>query len=115
MLLDIVFDPQIMKEVILLVNVRKMNKMYWHIEGYEGTSKIFETEVKCGCFSDKQIQNLLMALTAKAGLNLDEIVGAYAKKRTKISNDLLLIQKEGPHPIYTCGINPYFIAQVVII
>ena len=56
----------------------------------------------------------MKALTAKAGLSYDEIVGAYAKKRTKISNELLLVKKDGPYQVYTCGSNPYFIARVII-
>ena len=60
-----------------------MSNRYWHIKEYEGTTEIFDIKVKVGCFTEKQIQSLLMALTAKAGLNFDEIVGAYAKKKTK--------------------------------
>ena len=66
-----------------------------------------------GCFTENQIKALLMALAAKAGLNFEEIVGAYAKKKTKISNDLLSIQKDGLYPTYMCGSNPHFIASVV--
>lgn len=55
-----------------------------------------------------------MALAAKAGLNFNEIVGAYAKKNTKTSNDFLSIQKDGPYPVYTCGDNQHFHARIVI-
>ena len=91
-----------------------MKRRYWHIEGYDGLTKIYDRKVKVGYFSENQIKNLLMALAAKAGLNFDEIVGAYAKKRTKIWNELLSIRKDGPHPIYMCGENPHFIARVVV-
>ena len=90
-----------------------MTKSYWRIIGYESGSKIFETYVPVGCFSERQMNDLLKALAAKAGLTLDEIVGAYARKNTKVSNDLLLVQKEKPHPEYMCGHNPYFVAGVV--
>ena len=90
-----------------------MSNRYWHIKGYESTTEIFDIKVKVGCFTEKQIQSLLMALTAKAGLNFDEIVGAYAKKKNKISNDLLSIQKDGPYPVYMCGDNLHFIARVI--
>ena len=63
-----------------------MKRIYWQIEGYDGLTKFYDQKVKVGCFSENQIKNLLMALAAKAGLNFDEIVGAYAKKRTKIWN-----------------------------
>jgi hypothetical protein len=56
---------------------------------------------------------LLKALAAKAGLGFDEIVGAYAKRRTKIANNLLEVQREGPHAIFMCGSNPHFIASIV--
>ncbi|MDE0412185.1 MAG: hypothetical protein OXI37_08245 [Gammaproteobacteria bacterium] len=46
-------------------------------------------------------------------MTLDEIVGAYARKNTRYYNDLLLVQKEKPHPEYMCGDNPYFIAGVI--
>jgi hypothetical protein len=91
-----------------------MNQKYWHIEGYESTTKIYDRKVKVGFFSENQIRNLLKALAAKAGLTFDEIVGAYAKKKTMIFNDLLSIQKEGPHPVYMCGDNPSFIARVIV-
>ena len=90
-----------------------MTKQYWRISGYESESKIFEIHVPVGCFSERQVTDLLKALTAKAGLTQDEIVGAYARKNTRYSNDLLLVQKEKPHPEYMCGDNPYFVAGVV--
>ncbi len=91
-----------------------MNERHWHIEGYDSLTKIYDRKVKVGSFSEKQIQDLLKALSAKASLSFDEIVGAYAKKRTKIANELLSIRKDGPCPVYTCGDNPHFIARVVI-
>jgi len=90
-----------------------MSKAYWHIEGYDNLAKIYEKNVKAGYFSDRQIQTLLMALAAKAGLDFDEIVGAHAKKGTKIKNNLLSVQKDGPYPKYSCGDNPYFTARVI--
>lgn len=91
-----------------------MKQRFWHIEGYDSTTKIYDRKVKIGFFSENQIQNLLKALAAKAGLTFDEIVGAYAKKKTMISNNLLSIQKDGPYPVYMCGDNPHFIARVVV-
>jgi hypothetical protein len=91
-----------------------MEQRFWHIEGYDSSTKIYDKKVKVGCFSDNQIKNLLKALTAKAGLSYDEIVGAYAKKNTKILNELLIIQRDGPSQVYTCGSNPHFIARVIV-
>jgi len=86
---------------------------YWHIEGYDSTVKIYDRKVKIGYFSEKQVQELLMVLAAKASLNFDEIVGAYASRRSKIHNELLTIQKDGLQPGFSCGVNPHFIVRVV--
>jgi hypothetical protein len=86
---------------------------YWHIEGYDGTTKIYDRKVNIAHFSGKQIQTLLMALVAKAGLNFDEIVGAYASKHSKFHNKLLSVHKDGLHPVFSCGDNPHFIVRVV--
>ncbi len=85
-----------------------MGDLYWHIEGYDNLNKIYEKKVKAAYFSHKQIQALLKALAAKAGLNFNEIVGAYQKKGTKTANELLSVQKSGPYAIYSCGDNPRF-------
>lgn len=90
-----------------------MINRYWHIEGYDSLTKIYDRKVKVGYFSEKQIQALLKTLAARAGLNFNEIVGAYAARSSKIANDLLSIQKDGLHAIYSCGDNPHFIARVV--
>ena len=86
---------------------------FWKIEGYDSLSKIYEKECKADCFSEKQIQAVLQSLVAKAGLDFDDIVGAHAKRKTKIANDLLLVQKDGPQPRFMCGDNPYFTARVI--
>jgi len=86
---------------------------YWRIEGFDSSTPIFETKVKVGYFSNQQIEVLLMALAAKAGLEYDEIVGAYARKGSKIANELLTVQRDGPWPVYSCGSNPHFVARVV--
>jgi hypothetical protein len=54
-----------------------------------------------------------MILTAKAGLSFDEIVGACAKRRTKIANEHLQVQRDGPYPVFMCGSNPHFIASIL--
>jgi len=85
----------------------------WKIEGYDSLTKIYEKEFKAGCITEKQIQAVLQSLVAKAGLDFDEIVGAYAKRGTNIANDLLLVQRDGPYPRFMCGDNPYFTARVI--
>jgi len=86
---------------------------FWKIEGYDSLTKIYEKELKLSYFSEKQIQDVLKVLVAKAGLEFDEIVGAYARKKTKIANDSLLVQKDGPYPRFMCGENPYFTARII--
>jgi hypothetical protein len=90
-----------------------MRKTYWEIRGFSGLRKIFEKHAPAGCFSERQIQDLLKALAAREGLTLDEIVGAYAKRKTKLANSLLSVHKAGPYPNYSCGSDPHFIARIV--
>ena len=90
-----------------------MKKLYWRIRGYHSLTEIFGMTVECGQFTDDQIQHLLQALTAKAGLEYREIVGAYAKRRTKIANDLLAVHKDFEYPTYACGDNPHFAAAII--
>ena len=90
-----------------------MAKLYWRIQGYTAAERIFETRVKNGQFTVDQIRRLLQALAAKAGLSNDEIVGAYATRKTKIANDLLAVHADGKHPTWTCGSNPFFTASIV--
>ena len=90
-----------------------MSTLYWRIEGFESTQAVFEMDVPLGSFTDDQVRQLLRALAAKAGLNYDEIVGAYAKRRTKIANGLLDVHRDGPEPQYWCGHGPVFMARVV--
>jgi hypothetical protein len=91
----------------------KETKKQWLIRGYDSAAMIYEKRVAVGQLTEDQVKALLMALAAKAGLTFDEIVGAYAKRRTKIANNLLQVQREGPHTIFMCGSNPHFIASIV--
>ena len=86
---------------------------FWAIRGFNGTTKIYERFVHRGCFTEHQIQEALKALVAKAGLELDEIVGAYAKRNTEIANKLLSVRKDAKYSRYYCGENPHFSAEVV--
>jgi len=90
-----------------------MGKRYWLIRGHDGSKTIFEKQVGLGQFSEEQIKHLLRALTAKAGLTFGEIVGAYARRRTTISNQLLAVHKDFNYPTYMCGSDPLFTASVV--
>ena len=88
-----------------------MKKRYWIIRGHEGSTTIFEIKVAVGQFSGNQIEHVLKALTAKAGLTYAEIVGAYATRKTKIANSLLTVHND--YPTLMCGSNPCFTATVV--
>jgi hypothetical protein len=89
-----------------------MKKSYWLIRGHDSHKTIFEISVGLGQFTDLQIKHLLRALAAKAGLSFSEIVGAYAKRGTTASNDLLEVHKDSKYPTYMCGSNPVFTASV---
>jgi hypothetical protein len=88
------------------------NKPYWLIRGFDSTRMIYERRVGVGQITQDQIKALLKALAAKAGLTCDEIAGAYATRRTTIANDLLQVHKDGPHPTFSCGSNPFFVASI---
>ena len=68
-----------------------MKKLYWLIEGHDSFKTFFEMKVGIGQFTSDQIDQLLKALVAKAGLTYSEIVSAYATRRTKIANNLLAV------------------------
>ena len=88
-------------------------KQYWLIRGYDSATLIYERKVGAGQMTESQVQALLMALVAKAGLDFDEIVSAYAKKKTKIHTNHLLVHRDGPYPRFCCGTNPHFSAMIV--
>ena len=90
-----------------------MTKKTWEISGYDGGEVIFVKEVLLQCFPENRIQELLKVLAAKAGLSFEEIIGAYATRKSIIYNQLLVVQKEGLFPAYSSGENPYFAARVV--
>ncbi|RUO69613.1 hypothetical protein [Idiomarina ramblicola] len=90
-----------------------MNQKYWKIEGFDGADKIFEKKVRAWAFSESKIQEALKALASRGGLELDEILGAYARKGAKEANELLVVNREQGNPIFSCGENPHFIATVI--
>lgn len=89
-----------------------MNRLYWLIRGYDGSTLIFERIVDLGQITENQMTHLLQALVSKAGLSCDEIVGAYAKRGTKIANNHLIVHKDFAYPTLMCGSNPHFVASV---
>ena len=87
-------------------------KRYWLIVGFDGAKCIYTRRVEVGQFTDDQIKALLQALATKGGLTYDEVVGAYAKRRTNIANDLLHVHHDARYSTYMCGDNPHFAACV---
>jgi hypothetical protein len=89
-----------------------MVKRYWQIKGYDSMDEIFSCKVEVGSFP--RINHLLQALTAKAGLSYNEMIGSYAKRGTKRANNLLNVHHDGPSRSIMCGSNPHFIARLVV-
>lgn len=87
-------------------------KLEWLIRGYNSTELIFETRISAGLLGSHKVEALLQALTAKAGLTMDEIVASYVKRGTKGSNQHLRIHRDSLHQQITCGSNPHFIAHL---
>ena len=61
--------------------------------------------VAIGQMTDDQIKQMLKALAAKAGLDYGEIVGAYAKRRTNIANELLAVHRQSESATFTSGVS----------
>ena len=94
-----------------------MNKRYWKIEGYDSLENIYEKKIPIRDIGENQIVNILKCLAANGGLNFDEIVGAFASRLSKISNDLLKVprhQRQRLYQSYSCGENPCFTARIII-
>jgi hypothetical protein len=87
-------------------------RAHWLIQGYDGLIKIYERRVEAGLTS-RQVEALLKALAAKCGLTFDEVVGAYATRRTRIANDLLDITWDVRTRRFGCGTDPHFTARLV--
>jgi hypothetical protein len=90
---------------------------YWLIEGYDSTKLIFSAKFRATLISERQIEPLLKALAARAGLTLDEIVGCYLMKHTKLYSGHLEVHRdidpERRRMNFSCGLNPHFVARVV--
>ena len=91
----------------------KKPQRFWRIEGYESTTLIYEAYRPFGYYSEERMSQLICVLTAKAGLELNEIVDSFSRKNTKHHLPLLEVQRTGSPFALMCGDNPYFIATVV--
>jgi hypothetical protein len=93
-------------------------KRCWRIRGYDSLTLIFDQSVPFGQMTEGNMKALLRALVAK-DLLPHELMGAYAKRGTKIHIALLEIQKEKQlekrRTVYTCGNNPYYTADIELL
>lgn len=90
---------------------KRCPRQHWLIRGYDSSKTIYEKQVEEGLFSEQQIQLLLMTLAASE-LNFDEILGACAKKKTKLHNGLLVVHRETTRYLFWCGNSRYFTAEI---
>jgi len=90
-------------------------KKYWRIVGYDSTEIIYEDEALLGCYSEREMENLLRSLVCRAGLTFREIADSYARKNARRYRALLEVHREsGPKKFsLMCGSNPHFVAWVV--
>jgi hypothetical protein len=92
-------------------------KRSWRIRGYDSLTEIFDESVPIGQMTEGSVKELLRSLVAK-GLSPRELIGAYAKRGTRISNTLLQIKNENQpdkrRTCYTCGDNPFYTAVIEI-
>lgn len=91
---------------------QKSQKRCWRIRGFDGTTEIFNQSVPISQITESAVKELLRALVAKH-LRPSDVVGAYAKRGSRISNGLLIIRKEQQtgkrRTLYACGDNPHYI------
>ena len=96
---------------------RREPKRCWRIRGYDSLNKIFDERVPIGQLTEGNMKELLRILVAK-DLNTNELIGALAKRGTRISNSLLEVQGENNLTkrcsVYTWGNNPFYSADVEI-
>ena len=99
------------------MNHQKEPKRCWRIRGYDSTTEIFDQSVPIGQMTESSMKELLRALVAR-DLSPREVIGAYAKRGTRISNGLLGIRKENQpekrRTNYTCGQNTHYVATTKI-
>lgn len=86
---------------------------YWEIVGHEGDNEIFRSPLlSTWQYSENRIRVLMQVLTAKYTTFQEwEIIGAFARKNSKGSNDLLNVTKVSSG--YMCGNAPLFTARIV--
>jgi hypothetical protein len=88
---------------------------YWLIRGWDGFNLIFEEKINVGQITERQLKELLKALTGKVALSENELVSSYAKKGTRTYQNFLEVQfMEGNKYMYSCGDNPYVTAEIEI-
>jgi hypothetical protein len=95
------------------MNSQREPERCWRIRGYDSTTEIFDQNIPVGQMTESNMKELLRALAAR-GLSPREIIGAYARRGTRISNGLLDIRRENQpekrRTNYICGDNPHYIA-----
>ncbi len=90
-----------------------MGKRFWRIRGERSFETVFDQTLPLGSITNDQLKALLRCLAAKANLTNEEIVGAYAKRKTKRTQEFMPVQPNGPTPRYYCGIDTVFTAIIV--
>jgi hypothetical protein len=93
-------------------------KRCWRIRGYHSWTEIFDEMVPIGQITESNVREVLRALAAK-NLSAHEVIGAYARRGTRLFNGLLDIRQESDDAKrstnYYCGHNPHFTATVITV
>lgn len=71
-----------------------MEKRFWVVEREEKQKVVFQSIVPSGQISDKQLENLIIALNVKYNLEDDEAVTCFLKRNTKKHFDFLQIKRD---------------------
>ena len=84
----------------------------WRIEGFDGISEIFETNVPLHHLSERQMQEMLRRLASRH-LSDREIIDASLNRKGNPSSLLEVRRTSQPPLTMTRGNNPHYAARVV--
>lgn len=71
-----------------------MEKRFWVIKREEKYKVVFQSVISTGQISDRQLENLIIALNVKYELDDNEAIACFLKRNTKKHLNLLRIKRD---------------------
>jgi hypothetical protein len=87
---------------------------YWKIEGFDGTNRIFHTELAFGAISETGVISFLQRLASRH-LDKEEVVAASLRRNARAYCSLLHPSIDNKSPgryVIRVGENPHYVAAV---